>query len=290
MIAIFHLIAFIACVFVAGALLAWPLSLLPGADTLPLHKLTGHSTLLCALIGAFILLSLNRALDRSGLGYHVSASRFFRLLLIGLIGGNILLLGIELILLALGLHIPEPGLIWSGNFIVRTLLLALLSGLVIGFIEETIFRGAIVTVLAKHNRMATAILISSLVYAAVHFVKYPALPEGAEIHWFSGLVLLADAFKLHFFTHGYDTFLTLFLLGVILAQLRFYTGNIALSIGVHAGLVMMMKISRDLTDYSPGSAFKFLVNDIDRQLGWLSSIILIMVIAVISLLYIRRRS
>lgn len=285
MIAILHMLAFIVCVFVAGALLAWPLSLLLGPDTIPLHKLAGHGTVLSGLIGAFIFLALNGALNRSGLGYHVPATRFLRNVMAGLIGGGILLLIIEVMLLALDLHTVEPELSWSAGFIAKTLLLALLTGLIVGIIEETIFRGAIITVLVKHNGMITAILVSSLVYALVHFVKFPALPAGEEVQWFSGLTLLANAFNLNFLGRSYDVLLTLFLLGVILAQLRFYTGNIALSIGVHAGLVMMMKITRELTDYLPGSRFEFLINDIDRQLGLLSALALLLISIILFIVF-----
>lgn len=275
MIATLYLIVFIVCVFVAGAILAWPLSFLFDPQSMPMHKLIGHATLLCGFVGAFAFLAINRCLDRAGTGYAVTSGRFVLLIIAGMIAGNVILLTIEIALLALGLHGWEPELTLTGTFLTRIVVMAIITGLVVAVLEETIFRGAIFTVLLKRGNPAIAVIASSLAYALVHFLKYPALAQGSTTEWYTGLILLSDAFNARYFLGEADTVFTLFLLGVILAQLRYYTGNIALSIGLHAGLVMMMKLTRELTDYVPGSNLDFLVNNSDHQLGLLSSLVLV---------------
>ncbi|MDX1519541.1 MAG: CPBP family intramembrane glutamic endopeptidase [Gammaproteobacteria bacterium] len=277
--AIFSLLGFITAVLLGSALLCWPVHQLLGLVTdYPFHKLLGHLTLVLGLAGSFVYLSLNGMLDRRGCGYGTGKKPFLKQVGIGLLIGNLVLLVIELLLLVLGLHVPEPGLTPGVSWIIELVFIAAVTGLVVGLTEETIFRGAIQGVLMKHLKVIPAVLLSSFAYAALHFIKFPELPANIDPDWHSGLSLLADSFKYGYFTYNFDKFITLLLLGVLLGTLRAINGNIALCIGVHAGLVMMMKISRKLTDYVPGSELDFLVNYTDHQLGWLSTFILAIVV------------
>ncbi len=290
MTAILSLLAFIAAVLLGGALLAWPahLALAPWSD-LPFHKLLGHLTLLLGLGGGFIYLAMNGLLHPRGCGYARNGQSAWRQLGIGLIAGNLILLVIELVLIALGLHDPEPDLRFSLPAVAVQVALAALTGLVIGLVEETIFRGAIQGVLMKHLNAVLAVLLSAFTYAALHFIKYPALPADFTPAWHSGLDLLADGFNRGYLLYNFDKFITLFLLGVLLGMVRVFNGNILMSIGLHTGLDMMMKLSRHWTDYIPGSDLEFMVNRTDHQLGLLSSIVLVSIITAVMILRARFR-
>jgi membrane protein DedA with SNARE-associated domain len=48
--------------------------------------------------------------------------------------------------------------------------------------------------------------------------------------------------------------------------------------GLHAGMVMVIKLIRDFTDYVPGNNFEFLVNRYDHLLGYLALGWLILII------------
>ncbi|MCG8324915.1 MAG: CPBP family intramembrane metalloprotease, partial [Thiotrichales bacterium] len=183
--------------------------------------------------------------------------------------------------MVLGIHQIEPQLDYSVTAMARLILLAALAGVIIGIAEETIFRGAIQGVLMKHLHHVLAIGLTALVYAGLHFIKFPELPADMAPAWHNGLYLLGDSFKAGYFQYNFDKFITLLLLGILLGMLRAIQGNIALCIGVHAGLVMMMKISRKVTDYAPDTSLDFLVNYTDHQLGHLSSIVLLLVIFII---------
>ena len=129
---------------------------------------------------------------------------------------------------------------------------------------------ALFSSLAKKTNAFIAISLTSFVYAAVHFLKYRELPEGTEITWLIGMEMLPDAFFKLSYPNITDHFLTLFTLGVLLSMVRLRHGNIALCIGIHAGIVMALKISGRFSEYVPGSPFDFLVNWVDHTLGYLS--------------------
>jgi len=276
MTAIISLLVFIAAVLLSSALLAWPAHhLISFWVDYPFYKLLGHLAQLLGLVGAMIYLSLNGLLNRAGCGYLISKRSFVYQVGAGLLLGNLILLVIEALLFLLGLHGVAAELRFTLYSFIETIFLACMAGLLVGLVEETIFRGAIQGVLMKHLNVVLAVLLSSLTYAALHFIKYPELPADVVPGWNSGLILLADSFKQGYFIYNFDKFITLFLLGALLGTIRVIKGNIALCIGVHAGLVMMMKLSRDWTDYLPGSDLEFLVNVTDHQLGLLSSIVLL---------------
>lgn len=288
MTAIISLLVFIAAVLLSSALLAWPAHQIISFWTdYPFHKLLGHLAQLLGLLGAMIYLSLNGLFNRAGCGYQINNQAFLQQVGTGLLLGNMILLVIEALLFLLGLHGVAPQLQLTLFNFIETIFFACLAGLLVGVVEETIFRGAIQGVLMKHLNAVLAVLLSSLTYAAMHFIKYPELPADVVPAWNSGLILLADSFKHGYFISNFDKFITLFLLGALLGIIRVIKGNIALCIGVHAGLVMMMKLSRKWTDYLPGSDLDFLVNVTDHQLGLLSSIVLL--IATVMIVVIRKK-
>ena len=95
------------------------------------------------------------------------------------------------------------------------------------------------------------------------------IPAG-EVAWDSGFRLLAGA--LANLAHPLtiiDSFVTLTLVGLLLAQVRRRTGAIAACIGLHMGWVWVIKstlaVGRDIEP----SALSFLVSRFDGYTGWL---------------------
>src|SRR6266566_8382299 len=66
---------------------------------------------------------------------------------------------------------------------------AAISAIVVGFVEELLFRGALFGALRKSHGWATALVVSSAVYALVHFFQKP--PSPSFVTWSSGLELMA---------------------------------------------------------------------------------------------------
>ncbi len=264
-------IVLVSLVIVVSPLLAYPVHLiLENFFDLPFHKLVGHVTLLCGLIFSGIYSKYNQLYSRQAFGFGLPKNLFLKELLRGLVAGVLMLAFIKLILILSGVHQIRPNLDYFWSNLLLIFIKALLAGLAIGFIEESIFRGALFSSLYKKTNAIITISLTSFVYAAVHFLKYRELPEGSEITWFTGMEMLPDAFFKFSYPNITDHFLTLFTLGVLLAMVRLRKGNIAMCIGIHAGMVMALKITGRFSQYVSDSRFDFLVNWVDHTLGYLS--------------------
>lgn len=135
--------------------------------------------------------------------------------------------------------------------------LPLISGLSVACIEEFLFRGAMLGVLRRSFRPRVAMLVTTGLFAVLHFLKPPARGAMAAetVNWTSGfqvLIRLFDGFGN--WQNLLAEFLLLFAVGWILAGARVATGGLGLSIGLHAGLVAAMKYFSQVT--TPSAAFR----------------------------------
>ena len=153
---------------------------------------------------------------------------------------------------------PYRGIWLFSN--VSLLLKALLAATLIALAEELIFRGAFFSGLYKKTGAFIAVTFTSLVYAAVHFVRYPDLITDSSIGWLTGIQMMPDAFRRFHEWAIADYFLTLFIFGVLLSLLRLKHKNIAACIGMHAGVVMLIKIADYFTNRGSNSDFDYLVS------------------------------
>ena len=117
------------------------------------------------------------------------------------------------------------------------------GALLVGVIEEGLFRGALFGALRRSVGFWGGAVIASVVYSAVHFAK-PRPPISAVYgHWYSGFDLIPHMFNtVDMGPQSFPLALTLFLLGVVLCAFYQRTGSLYFSIGLHAGLVWLMRI------------------------------------------------
>ena len=168
----------------------------------------------------------------------------------------------------------------AGRLVEKVSGAALTAG-VVAVLEEILFRGAIFGALRKTFRWPTAVVISSAIYALVHFFSRPASP--AEIHWTSGLALLPT--MLSGFVEVEQVvpgFFNLTLTGVLLALAYQRTGNLYFSIGLHAGWIFWLKSYGFLTREA-GNANAWFWGTSKLIDGWLALIVL----AFVSLLLLK---
>jgi membrane protease YdiL (CAAX protease family) len=141
----------------------------------------------------------------------------------------------------------DPGQVF------RQSLDALLAGLILGFLEETIFRGMILRIFYTATRRPwLALAAMSAFFAYTHF-KVPTSVwshVAPGVHWDTGFFV---AFWTTFgITENFDLaqFTALFLLGLVLGALTLRSGSLWPAIGLHAGLVTAMFFYRGtgLTD------------------------------------------
>ena len=134
---------------------------------------------------------------------------------------------------------------------------ALAGGLFAGFLEEVFFRGMLFLSILRSSGGVKAYLLANLFYAALHFVK------PSEQYFLDRLDVLAG------FRHLLTTFkpfldplellpglIGLFLIGVVLSYALARTGNLYLSIGLHAGWIVAIRSIRIVGDF------------VRQDLGW----------------------
>ncbi|MGA3179930.1 MAG: CPBP family intramembrane glutamic endopeptidase [Verrucomicrobiota bacterium] len=274
------LLIYIALVFGGGALLApWLYLLAQGAArhwaawaalaANPFYRFVLRSILGLAVLGLWPLLRDCRMLSRRELGL-ANTGRPLRNLAAGLAIGLGSLAAVALLATLCGGRALNFS--HTGPEFLRYLRDTALAAILVAILEELIFRAALFGVLRKSFPVAVALLLSSAIYASVHFLQ--KAPAPARIGWLSGLEVLPEMF--HTPPDGLalvPAFFTLLVAGAILALAYQRTGTLFLSIGLHAGWIFCLKSYRFLTRQSPGPARAFWGGDklID---GWLPLLIL----------------
>jgi membrane protease YdiL (CAAX protease family) len=282
------LAACIAGALLAGPLLAFPLFSLPPFAAMEFQKIVPMATEFAAIVAGLLFLHATAGVNRQTLGFGFPARDLRRDLPAALLAGIVFVAMLQGALLLLGINIPSPGAEVSAGALARLLIAALVIGLLVALIEEMLFRGALFSGVARTSGAAAALLLTSAVYAAVHFVKFPPLPADAVVHWYTGLDLLSRSFSRFGSPIVISSITTLFALGLLLGLMRIARGHIAQCIGFHAGVVAGLKIAGELTDYRRGSRFDFLVNRWDPELGWLAALFLAVLAAAYAILRERR--
>jgi membrane protease YdiL (CAAX protease family) len=260
----------IALGFAGIALLGYPAWLLvsPLLDNPKFSRVASRVGMLILLVGFVLVARRLRVADRASLGYALPAPRFLAEVARATLVGAALMLPIlaTMVLLdmrVLKVHAPDVagwiGIVAAG----------LATGLVVALIEETFLRGAMQTAITRESGAPLAIGLTSLVYASLHFVggKYRVPPD--QVHFGSGVDMLADVLQRFAQPAAIlDSFLCLFAVGVILGVVRMLTGNIAACIGLHAGWVTVIFAVRETSRPTDGAA-AWLMSDYDGFIGWM---------------------
>ena len=178
------------------------------------------------------------------------------------------MLPLSLLMLALGVRTLSPAL--DGRAVLAALAAGVGSGLVVGFLEETFFRGLMQrAVLRELRHPLGGIVAVSLLYAALHFLASARIPH-EQLDWLSGFALLAGAFS-QFAAPGpiLDAFLSLAAIGLLLGLVSWWTDSIALAVGLHAAWVCVLRTTIGLTAGAPEASWAWLLNRDNGYLGWL---------------------
>jgi membrane protease YdiL (CAAX protease family) len=284
-------IVYLGAALIVGALIAYPIYVEfgPLIDE-PMYRFVTRGGMLIAFLGSPFFLRYLKLNNPQSLGYGQSRRRFIRSLLVGLLAGIIIMLLLVGALLALNVRVVKPDWVFSWADLALTALSALGGGCIIALIEETFFRGAMFTAVERQAGLWSAAIIPSLLYAAVHFIKtrYDLPPDQA--HWYSGLIVLGHCFE-QFANPStiLDSFLALFAAGVFLALVRASMGHIAACIGLHTGWVLVIKLTKDITQADSAANLSFLIGDYDNITGYLALVLISALAAVYYFLTLRGR-
>jgi len=258
----------------------WVVSRLPGVERFPFSRIFNRTFMFSGIVLFFLCRPLLRIGNLAELGF-VSLRR----------GGGDLIRGWSLavgslaaLLLAMSVaQVFEPYFRLSLSRSLSRSLSALLSGVFAGSLEEIFFRGILFKGMLQNGRLVRAIVLSSLFYSALHFVK-PGEPYFVD-----------DFDPLAGFNHlsyTFNSFLEpldilpgmfgLFLLGVVLSYAFFRTGNLYLAIGLHAGWIFGLKSVRVFGDYTRddlgwlfGSSDPKIVSGVAAWIGIISVLLLV---------------
>ena len=249
----------------------------------PFHRYVSRSLLALALIGLWPLLRSLGVRGGPDVGLVKPAGQW-RKLAGGFALGFVSLACVAVVVLAVGARSLNNDV--SAGRLMEKAMGAALTAAIVAVLEEILFRGAIFGALRKTCRWQTALLISSAIYAIVHFFSRPQSP--AEIHWAAGLALLPAMLRgLVDVEQIVPGFFNLTLAGALLALAYQRTGNLYCSIGLHAGWIFWLTFYGFLTREVAGADAWFWGTGklID---GWLALVVLTLALALLLKLLPRR--
>jgi membrane protease YdiL (CAAX protease family) len=281
------LLIYFVVVFVGGALLA-PLLYHVGHGTsafakYPFHRFLDRAVLGLALIFLWPLVRVMGISSWAELGFS-NAGEKWRDIVPGFLIGFCSLAVIAFLSVVTGArksHLPS-----SGHEIASNVISAGLAAVLVAFLEEILFRGALFGSMRKAWRLLTAILVSSAVYALVHF--FQKVPDPQTVTWSSGLAMLPERFAgLVDLQVLVPKVFVLLVAGIILAVAYQRTGTLFLSIGLHAGWIFWLKSYRFVSVAVPGKPTWIWGTD-ELINGWLALFVLIGVLIAVDRMYPRR--
>ena len=278
---LFAIATLLILIFLCGALLSFPVyKLLQPLTDVRFHKLIPHVTSIVGLLVLALVLRHYQRLDRATLGYAQAGVAITQQMLAGFLGGIMIMLGLATVMVLLGIQQIESDLTFNLTAGAMIFVRALVTGLLVGLFEETLYRGALLGGLLAMMKPVAALLVSSGIYSAAHFLKFSEVSPDAPINWLTGLQILPDAFYRFSDPATLDAFLSLLAFGALLSLLRLKNRVIYPCIGLHAGVVTAVRIMNKTMDYVPGNNLAFMVNKYDHLLGyltmlWLTACILI---------------
>ena len=136
----------------------------------------------------------------------------------------------------------------SGEFI-AVLMIGLMSGLLVAFVEETVFRGVVFRMFYTAISPIAAVIVSALLFAVLHFKKIPG-SVGIEdtVSLGSGFYVGFWVLLSVFMTFEIFKFINLFFVGLMLNFLFLKSRSLLPCIGLHAGWVFFRSVYRKFAE------------------------------------------
>jgi membrane protease YdiL (CAAX protease family) len=243
--------------------------LLHPAFGFPFHRVADRLGMVTVAVGFLLVAGRLRLADRQSLGYGLPPRQFLREAGMAFGIGVVLMGAIVAIMLALHLRLLRPGVALNAAAFARLAAQGLARGIGVVLVEETFLRGAMWTGIQRESGALAATVLTSLIYALSHFVSSYHVPPD-QISWHSGIDMLAGSFGA--FARPWDiadAYICLFAVGAVLATVRMRTGNIAASMGLHAGFVWVITFVRDTSVADPANPLHGLLSHFDGVVGWL---------------------
>lgn len=267
LLALVPLIYLLAAICIA-ALIAYPIAQLLDAD-FGLARIINRITLGLLVLGILPTrgwLGL-RAFE---MGFTTHTASFAAQLAKGFALGLVILGIIVMTLIALKVRTVLPALIDLPGKLSHELFASLRTGIIVAFLEETLFRGLLFGALLKYGSIRSAMLITAVFYASLHFIHGRSVVVPEKIEWTSGLSMVPDALFELFNVTNFDSFLALFFVSIFLSCVRLgTTAGIGYCIGLHTSWVFILRLTKTFTEVSADSDWGFLIGQYDGVTGYL---------------------
>lgn len=240
--------AYLLLIFLGGALIApWVYHFVPGLERVPFRRVVDRCLLILALLGLYPFLKALGFTSFAEIGWK-RHPRMWSDLARGLLIGTVLLATAACVSIVAGAAVFDSSrnaARWA-----KQIPSAMMTGIVVALLEETLFRGAIFSALKRTWSEHGGLWVSSGLYAILHFFARPENPSTVE--WNSGLVVLGRMLAgFADFQTVVPGFLSLTLLGIIFVRAYQQTEALYLSMGIHAGLVFWVKLFGFGTNIAP---------------------------------------
>jgi membrane protease YdiL (CAAX protease family) len=192
----------------------------------------------------------------------------------------LILLPVFITLNFLGIHSIDMTKAWTLGWVAKKFGIAFGLALLIGIVEESVFRGLLLTSLRKYLPAFSAVLISSVYYAGLHFLDSKSPVSETTLSLNGSFQLLGEAYHNVFAMQDVTAFAALCVVGLFLGLLRLRGDvNLALCIGCHAGWVTLIRMSKSTMNVDFSTPYSFLVSPYDGVIGVLVAGWLLFVLA-----------
>ncbi len=253
-----------------SSLVAQPLYKLLGVDGLiDFDNFGKRLAMLAILLTIVAILKFKGILDYKNVGWSVSESQTRRgLLFYGFVIGILMMLPVTWLFHLSDLRVLNlsPDFAWN-TFAIKFASL-LLAAFAVSLIEETFFRGILFEGFLKDQEPLSAVLLTALFFAVIHFARIKGSELPADAPWYYGSVILSDSIATHWHGDYAATALSLFLAGVLLGIVRLKTASVWACIGIHSGWILTLKVDKKLSYFNEQSDWHFLVGPYDSYNGW----------------------
>jgi membrane protease YdiL (CAAX protease family) len=247
-------------------------------EFVPFRKIISKSTQLFLVLSIFPAMAYLK-INKEELGF-ASRPVFLKQLLQGFGLGFMTLMPVFIAQYVLKINVIDEAHIWTFGWVARNMAISLVLALIISLIEEPLFRGILLVGLNKKLPVAAAILISSIYYAALHFLSPKTDIPVQELNLFSGFKLLGKAVTSLFNPNILSAFFALLLVGIFLGVLRTQMkSSLGLCIGCHTCWVWQIKMSKQIFNTNFYSDYLYLINSYDGVIGPLVTGWLVLAIA-----------
>lgn len=113
----------------------------------------------------------------------------------------------------------------------------ILTAITVALFEEFIFRGVLLGLCRRVFNNEVAIVFTAIIFAGIHFLNFPHI-NLETVHCWSGLVLLLKAgHGFSSYSLAFGAFITLLIVGVILAWVTIRTESLFLAMGLHGAWI-----------------------------------------------------